>query len=99
MPRDPLPPRPAARLPRRRFRLRPIRKARDIGLHDVGMLQQDLLDLERCNVDAADLDHLLRPAAKSDPPVLVGASSLLLKRIQTIHRDDKGSREWAILIR
>ena len=37
-----------------------------------GMLKQDLLDLERCDVDAADLDHLRQPAAKSDPPVLLG---------------------------
>ena len=49
-----------------------FRNAHDIGLHYVGMLQQDLLDLERCEVDAADLDHLLQPAAKSDPPVLLG---------------------------
>jgi len=34
-----------------------------------GCLQQDLLDLQRRDVDAAGLDHLLYPAAKSDPPV------------------------------
>jgi hypothetical protein len=39
--------------------LRPIRNAHDIGLHDVRMLQQDLLDLARRDIDAAGLDHLL----------------------------------------
>jgi hypothetical protein len=42
-----------------------FRNAHDKGLHDVGMLQQDLLDLG--DVDAADLDHLLQPASKPSP--------------------------------
>src|ERR1700739_4386726 len=33
------------------------------------MLQQDLLDLERRDVDAASLDHLLQSSAKTDTPV------------------------------
>jgi hypothetical protein len=49
-----------------------FRNAYDMGLHDLGILQQDLPDLERCDVDAAGFDHLLQPATKSVPPVLLG---------------------------
>jgi hypothetical protein len=43
-----------------------------MALHDLGILQQDLPDLEPRDVDAAGFDHLLQPVAKSVPPVLLG---------------------------
>jgi hypothetical protein len=60
-PADPLAPCPAARLARRRFqecpRQRPAR-CRDAA---AGLARP------RCDVDAADLDHLLQPASKPSP--------------------------------
>ena len=43
--------------------------ADDIGLHDGGVLQENLLDLARRDVDAAGLDYLLQSPAKADETV------------------------------
>ena len=57
-PADPLAPCPAARLARRRFQERPRQRPARCRDGAAGPARP------RCDVDAADLDHLLQPASK-----------------------------------
>ena len=47
-----------------------MRHAEDYGLGDVGMCEQDAFDLGREDVEAADVDELLRPSGDSQPAAL-----------------------------
>src|SRR5580692_9576222 len=55
------------------FRMRPADHRR---LDDIGMAQQNLLDLARIDVAAAADDHVLRPVAQRDEPVRVHAAEI-----------------------
>jgi hypothetical protein len=56
--------------------LRRVRDADDVRLDNVGVLEQHLFDLERRDVDAPHLDHLLEAAPKAHPPVAVDRAEI-----------------------
>src|SRR6516165_6282019 len=58
-----------------------IRYPHDISLHDVRVLQEDLLDFERRDIDATGLDHLLQPSAETDAAVWVNGSKIAGQKV------------------
>ena len=57
------------------------------------MLQQNLLDLQRSDIDAARLDHPLQPAAESDPPVCLDRPEIAGQEI-TVPVESLGIEFW-----
>jgi hypothetical protein len=61
------------------------------------MLQQNLLDRQRRDIDAAGLDHLLQPAAESDPPVCLDRPEIAGQEI-TVPVESLGIEFWCLKI-
>ena len=94
-PADPLAPCPAARLARRRFQGMPTTKA----CHDVGMLQQDLLDLGATLTPPILIISFSRPRSHLPPPASQRNSIIVSSRQGRARRGSRAKKDCAISAR